>query len=123
MSAPDSVLRVALPVPLPRLFDYRPPADGPGEVGCRVRVPFGNRILVGLVAEIGPPESGMAELREAEAVLDLFAGSGSTLIAAEQTGRRGFGMELDPLYCDVVVARFESFSGITAERVPVEVAA
>ena len=70
MSAPDSVLRVALPVPLPRLFDYRPPADGPGEVGCRVRVPFGNRILVGLVAEIGPPESGMAELREAEAVLD-----------------------------------------------------
>ncbi len=53
-----------------------------------------------------------------DAVLDLFAGSGSTLIAAEQTGRRGFGMELDPLYCDVIVARFEAFSGAKAERVP-----
>ena len=53
-----------------------------------------------------------------EAVLDLFAGSGSTLIAAEQTGRRGFGMELDPLYCDVVVSRFEAFTGRVAERVP-----
>jgi DNA modification methylase len=53
-----------------------------------------------------------------EAVLDLFAGSGSTLIAAEQTGRRGYGMELDPLYCDVIVQRFEEFTGSTAERVP-----
>ena len=38
--------------------------------------------------------------RPGENVLDLFAGSGSTLIAAEQTGRRAFVMELDPLYCD-----------------------
>ena len=53
-----------------------------------------------------------------EAVLDLFAGSGSTLIACEQTGRRGYAMELDPLYCDVIVERFASFSGIKAERVP-----
>ena len=57
-----------------------------------------------------------------EAVLDLFAGSGSTLIAAEQTGRRGFGMELDPLYCDVVVARFEAFTGQKAERIPASAA-
>lgn len=70
MSASDSVLRVALPVPLPRLFDYRPPADGPGEVGCRVRVPFGSRSMVGVIVEIGPPDPGLAELREAEAVLD-----------------------------------------------------
>jgi primosomal protein N' (replication factor Y) (superfamily II helicase) len=70
MSAPDSVLRVALPVPLPRLFDYRPPADGPGAVGCRVRVPFGSRSLVGVIVEIGLPDPGLAELREAEAVLD-----------------------------------------------------
>lgn len=70
MSAPDSVLRVALPVPLPRLFDYRPPADGPGDVGCRVRVPFGSRSLVGVIAEIGPADPGLAELREAEALLD-----------------------------------------------------
>jgi DNA modification methylase len=55
-----------------------------------------------------------------EAVLDPFAGSGSTLIAAEQTGRQAFLMEVDPLYCDVVVARFEAFSGKKAERVPAE---
>jgi DNA modification methylase len=53
----------------------------------------------------------------AEAVLDLFAGSGSTLIATEQSGRRGFAMESDPLYCDVIVARFEAFSGTKAGRV------
>jgi DNA modification methylase len=53
----------------------------------------------------------------ADAVLDLFAGSGSTLIAAEQTGRRAYLVELDPLYCDVVVARWEAFSGQTATRV------
>jgi DNA modification methylase len=51
-----------------------------------------------------------------EHVLDLFGGSGSTLIAAEQTGRRAFLMELDPLYCDVIVARFERFSGKKAQR-------
>ncbi len=54
--------------------------------------------------------------RPGENVLDLFGGSGSTLIAAEQTGRRAFLMELDPLYADVVVQRFESFSGQKAER-------
>ena len=51
-----------------------------------------------------------------EHVLDLFGGSGSTLIAAEQTGRRAYLMELDPLYCDVIVQRYEQFSGRKAER-------
>ncbi len=55
--------------------------------------------------------------RPGEHVLDLFGGSGSTLIAAEQMGRRAFLMELDPLYCDVIVRRFEAFSGKKAERV------
>ncbi len=49
-------------------------------------------------------------------VLDPFAGSGSTLIAAEQTGRRAYLMEVDPLYCDVVVERWRRFSGQTPER-------
>jgi DNA modification methylase len=50
-----------------------------------------------------------------ENVLDLFGGSGSTLIAAEQAGRRAYLMELDPLYCDVIVARYEQFTGKKAE--------
>jgi DNA modification methylase len=54
--------------------------------------------------------------RRGEHVLDLFGGSGSTLIAAEQTGRKAFLMELDPLYCDVIVQRYEQFTGKKAER-------
>jgi DNA modification methylase len=47
-------------------------------------------------------------------VLDLFGGSGSTLIAAEKTGRRAFLCELDPRYADVIVARWEKYTGKTA---------
>ena len=47
--------------------------------------------------------------RRGEAVLDLFAGSGSTLIACEQLGRRCFALELDPRYCDVIRRRFREF--------------
>jgi DNA modification methylase len=54
--------------------------------------------------------------RAGENVLDLFGGSGSTLIAAQQTGRRAFLMELDPLYCDVIVQRWEKFTGKKAKR-------
>jgi len=54
--------------------------------------------------------------RPGENVLDLFGGSGSTLIAAEQTGRRAFLMELDSLYCDVIIQRWEKFTGRKAER-------
>lgn len=46
-----------------------------------------------------------------ENVLDLFGGSGSTLIGAERTGRKAFLMELDPLYADVIVDRFQRYSG------------
>jgi len=54
--------------------------------------------------------------RDGENVLDLFGGSGSTQIAAEQTGRKAFLMELDPLYADVIVTRYENFTGKKAER-------
>jgi DNA modification methylase len=50
-------------------------------------------------------------------VVDLFAGSGSTLIACERTGRRCAALELDPRYADVVLARWERFSGQSAERI------
>jgi len=55
-----------------------------------------------------------------ENVLDLFGGSGSTLIGCEQTGRHAYLMEIDPLYCDVIVQRWEQFSGQRAERVAAE---
>jgi DNA modification methylase len=48
-------------------------------------------------------------------VLDLFGGSGSTIIGAEQTGRNCYMMELDPKYCDVIVKRWEDFTGKKAE--------
>ena len=47
-------------------------------------------------------------------VLDAFAGSGTTLVAAERTGRRGYGIELDPLYCDVIVRRLAKVAGVEA---------
>jgi len=55
--------------------------------------------------------------RPGENVLDLFGGSGSTLIAAEMTGRKAFLIEIDPLYCDVIVKRWEEFTGKKAERI------
>jgi DNA modification methylase len=53
--------------------------------------------------------------RTGENVLDLFGGSGSTLIAAQQAGRKAFLMELDPLYADVIVQRWEKFTGRKAK--------
>jgi DNA modification methylase len=50
-------------------------------------------------------------------VLDPFGGSGSTLIAAEQTNRKCRMVELDPQYCDVILERWEKFTGKTAELV------
>ncbi len=50
-------------------------------------------------------------------VLDLFGGSGSTLIGCQQTGRKAYLMELDGLYCDIIVKRWEEFSGRKAERI------
>jgi DNA modification methylase len=46
-----------------------------------------------------------------ENVLDLFGGSDSTLLGAEQTDRKAFVMEIDELYCDVIVDRYQRFSG------------
>lgn len=48
--------------------------------------------------------------------LDPFGGSGTTMIACEQANRAAYLMELDPRYCDVIVARWEKFTGKTAQR-------
>ena len=55
--------------------------------------------------------------RNGDAVLDMFGGSGSTLIACEQLGRVCYMMELDPGYVDVIVRRWEEFTGRKAELV------
>ena len=59
-------------------------------------------LLVALVTPL-TPQKGVS--------VDLFAGGGSTLIACEKTGRRCYGMEIDPHYCDVIVNRWEQFTG------------
>jgi hypothetical protein len=55
--------------------------------------------------------------KKGELVLDIFGGSGSTLIAAEQLGRKCNIVELDPKFCDVIIDRFERFTGKKAEKV------
>ena len=55
-------------------------------------------------------------LKPGESVLDLFGGSGSALIGCEQTDRRAFLMEMDEAYCNVIVKRWEEFTGQKAER-------
>lgn len=49
--------------------------------------------------------------KSGDLVIDLFGGSGSTMIACEKLGRTNFTMELDPKYCDVIVKRWEDFTG------------
>lgn len=55
--------------------------------------------------------------KQGDAVLDVFGGSGSTLIACEKTGRSCYMMELDPIYCDVIVKRWENATGKKAQRI------
>lgn len=50
-------------------------------------------------------------------ILDLFLGSGSTLIAAEKLNRKCYGMELDEKYCDVIIERWEQFTGLKSEKI------
>ena len=54
--------------------------------------------------------------KEGDVVLDLFGGSGTTLITAEQLGRKCYMMEIDPHYCDVILARWEKETGRTARK-------
>jgi DNA modification methylase len=66
---------------------------------------------IGLLKEI-------IDLTKSNLIIDLFGGSGSTLIAAEQTNRICYMMELDPKYCDVIIERWERLTGQKAELLP-----
>ena len=55
--------------------------------------------------------------KDGETILDTFGGSGSTLIACEQTGRKCYMMELDPHYVDAIIERWENLTGKKAERI------
>ena len=66
---------------------------------------------------IGIPARAIQNSSKAgDIVLDLFGGSGSTLIAAEQTDRVAYTSELDPVYVDVIIQRYEEFTGQRARR-------
>jgi DNA modification methylase len=52
-----------------------------------------------------------------DGVIEPFCGSGSTLIACEQLGRKCYGMELDPKYMDVIIRRWEEYTGKKAEKI------
>ena len=54
--------------------------------------------------------------RRGDLVLDLFLGSGTTLVAAERVGRRFRGLDIDPAYVDVAIARWSSMTGGVPER-------
>lgn len=49
--------------------------------------------------------------KQGDIVLDLFGGSGTTIIACEQTGRKGAAVELDPFYCSAIIDRYETMTG------------
>ena len=79
-TAEPEVLRVALSVPVPRLFDYAIGDTSGATVGCRVRVPFGSRELVGVVADVVAAQAVAGELRPATASLDATPLLGGELL-------------------------------------------
>lgn len=80
----------------------------------------GRLVELALHPTVKPVEMIADAIRDAsgrgEIVLDLFGGSGSTLIAAEKTGRRARLSEIDPIYCDRILARWEAYARDDAER-------
>lgn len=80
---------------------------------------------VGTNAMVHPTQKPIALINRAiknstkrgDVILDLFGGSGSTMVAAAKTGRKAFLMELDPKYIDVIVKRWEALTGERAEKI------
>ena len=70
--------------------------------------------------EYGSKDFRCTESRRGEIVLDLFGGSGTTMMACEQLGRKAYLMEYDPHYADVIVKRWEEYTGKKAELIKAE---
>ena len=93
--------------------------DFHGNVNATIRVDVGQNEYADVHKAVFPVELPGEILRinsKAQSVLDLFGGTGTTMIAAEQLGRRCFMMELDPHYCDIILARWEKLTGQTARK-------
>jgi DNA modification methylase len=91
----------------------------PGAIGLRTS-DEGNLLAihptvkpVKLIADAIMDASGRGDI-----VLDSFLGSGTTVIAAERTGRRCYGLEIDPLYTDTIVRRWQTYTGESARHLP-----
>ncbi len=65
-----------------------------------------------LISDIIKPQTKTNDL-----ILDVFLGSGTTLIASEKLNRKCYGMELDEKYCDVIIERWEQYTGLKAEKI------
>ncbi len=86
------------------VWDY-PGANSPGEGRLELAAhPTGKPVALVADAILDCSKRGGV-------VLDCFSGSGTTLIAAERTGRRGYGIELDPVYVDVTIKRYQTLTG------------
>jgi DNA modification methylase len=80
---------------------------------------FGRQSEEGYLAVLHPTLKPVAMVADAildcsargDIVLDSFLGSGTTLIAAERVGRRCYGIEIDPLYVDTIIRRWQAFTG------------
>lgn len=91
------------------------PSTAPADVWDAARV---HKTVHSCEKPVGLIEDILNTYHKNSMVLDLFGGSGSTLVACEKTNRQARLMELDPKYCDVIVKRWEDFTGKTAELIP-----
>lgn len=84
-------------------------------------VPFRGRMLHVAETPVALIEQAIGFSSDPGALVqELFLGSGTTLIASERLGRRCFGLEISPAYCDVILARWEAFTGKQATLAPAE---
>jgi DNA modification methylase len=96
---------------------HQPPADRKQDSVWEVDKPRANKVHPTMKPVELITRAIQNSSRVGEIVLDSFGGSGSTLIAAEQTKRKARLIELDPKYCDVIVQRWEALTGLKAELV------